>query len=63
MNRWILLGALLAVLDLYPALGTAVLGLLGAVLVAVAAKPVVLSFAAGLIVGPRLAARIPRSLP
>jgi hypothetical protein len=60
--KYVILGALLAVLVLHPALAAAVLGFLGAAAVTVAAKPVVWAFAGGLLAGPRLAARIPRSL-
>lgn len=57
MKLWLILGGLLAVLALYPALASVLLAVLGAAAVTVAAKPVVLSFTAGLIVGPRLARR------
>ena len=58
--KWVLLGGLLAVLALYPALASALLAVLGAAAVTMAAKPVVLSFTAGLIVGPRLARKLAR---
>lgn len=52
---WIILGALAAVLVLYPTLGSAVLGLLGTVAVAVAAQPVAWAFLAGVLARPHLA--------
>jgi hypothetical protein len=56
--RYLLFGAVLALLTTFcPAVLTAALGLLGAAAVTVAAKPAVLSFTAGLLVGPRLARR------
>lgn len=63
MKLPLFLGALLAVLVLHPALAAALLAVLGAAAVAVAAKPAVWAFAAGLFVGPRLAARFHRSIP
>jgi hypothetical protein len=57
--KYVILGALLAILVLHPALAAAVLGFLGAAAVTVAAKPVVLAFAVGVAARPHLARRIP----
>jgi hypothetical protein len=57
----ITLGILLGLMVAFPALGTAVVGFLGALLVAVAASPTAWAFAAGLALGPRIL-RIARSL-
>jgi hypothetical protein len=54
MKRWLILGALLAVLANFPALAAAVLGVLGALAVTAATQPAVLGFAAGLLLRPRL---------
>jgi len=58
MKRWLILGALTAVLVHFPALAAAVLGVLGALAVTAAAQPVVLGFAAGLLLRPRLSRTI-----
>lgn len=56
--RYLILGAVLALLTTFcPAVLTAALALLGTALVAAAVQPAVLSFTAGLLVGPRLARR------
>lgn len=55
MKRWLILGGLLAVLVQFPAAYAALLGLLGTLAVAAAAKPAVVAFALGLYAGPRLA--------
>lgn len=57
MKLWLTLGILLGLMAAFPALGTAVLGLLGAAAVTVAAQPVVWAFTAGLLARPRLARR------
>lgn len=57
MKLPLILGALIAVLVLYPALASVLLAVLGTAAVTLATKPAVLSFTAGLLVGPRLARR------
>jgi hypothetical protein len=55
VKLWITLGILLGLMVVYPALGTAVLGFLGALLVAAASQPTVWAFIAGLLAWPRIA--------
>lgn len=57
MKIWFLLGALLAVLVAHPALGAAVLGLLGTLAVAAAGQPAVWAFIAGVFARPRITRR------
>ncbi|TKA11765.1 hypothetical protein [Actinacidiphila oryziradicis] len=63
MKLWLAIGALLAVLVLYPALAAALLAVVGTLAVTAAAQPVVLGFVAGLILRPRITARVQRWTP
>jgi hypothetical protein len=56
VKPWLILGAVLAVLALYPALAAVLLAVVGTLAVTAAAQPVVLGFAAGLILRPRITA-------
>lgn len=56
--RWILLGAFLGLLLAVPQLAALATAALGAVMVWAAAQPAVLGFAAGVLAGPRITARM-----
>jgi hypothetical protein len=59
--RWILAGALLALIVLVPGLAAALLAVLGAVAMWAAAQPTVLAFALGALAWPRIAASVRRT--